>query len=74
MTREGAHWQVVAGRTADIALALGPALAADVLATKPMLAVQSLLDHSSQNYAWELSNIAAAHERNAQAAAAAAAL
>jgi hypothetical protein len=39
-----------------------------------MLAVQSLLDHSSQNYAWELSNIAAAHERNAQAAAAAAAL
>jgi hypothetical protein len=36
----GTAVKVVAGGAADAALALGPALAADVLARKPMLAAQ----------------------------------
>jgi len=59
----GTAVKVVSGDAAGEALSHGPALAADVLAGQPMLAVQSLMDHSSQNYAWELTNIAVVEER-----------
>ena len=59
----GTAVKVVSGAAACEALALGPSLTADVLASKPMLAVQSLLDHSSQNYAWELTTTAEANAK-----------
>jgi len=59
----GTAVKVVPGSSANTALSLGPSLAADVLAVQPMLAVQSLLDHSSQNYAWEITSIAAAYQK-----------
>eukprot|EP00959_Pyramimonas_sp_CCMP1952_P340476 7131442-Pyramimonas_sp.AAC.1 len=59
----GTAVKVVSGEAAAEALSHGPALAADVLAAQPMLAVQSLMDHSSQNYAWELTNIVVVEQR-----------
>jgi hypothetical protein len=59
----GHNVKVVSGDKAPEALSNGPALAADVLATRPMLAVQSLLDHSSLNYAWEITNIEVVMQR-----------
>ncbi|KAK3275094.1 hypothetical protein CYMTET_16756 [Cymbomonas tetramitiformis] len=45
---------VVDGATAAMVLQEGPSLGADVLASSPLLAIQSLMDHTSVNYAWEL--------------------